>query len=395
MNEDPLTISATQWRVHVLFEAALCTSRNHQQDCKCATMKRQYGSRLFKCNRLGCPLLRIGFEAKQERDRHLRSHDRPYKCDRPNCDFSQMGFGSQTRLNVHLQYHEKQAEGTMAPPLENKDDDEDLELILDDAVKSNDLDLVLNFVADVPRFEHNLLRTAAVYSSREMLELLLEACNSALVMQSYMLAYAVRADNFEAARMLLDRGASVNSRFGGGECIYHALRNRSPEMIKVLLTYTNNKGKALDDLRQVTLFRKNSTEEDERIIQCLSLFADWPTKMAAFEGCFLQDGVRFGLQSITIAEYLLRNGVDVNIKASGGATALYAASKYSTKRGAEFMKFLLESGADPQINPPGKKSIKDRPGPRRISKWFGISWEQLVEESQEKYAASLKTRESR
>ncbi|KAL8828541.1 MAG: hypothetical protein Q9191_002532 [Dirinaria sp. TL-2023a] len=168
VNEDPLTISTTQWRVHVLFEEILCSSPSNH-----AAMKRQYGSRLFKCNRLGCPLFRTGFESKPERDRHLRSHNRPYKCDRPNCDFAQMGFGSQARLTAHLRYHEKPTEGFMAARTESYEDDE-LELVLLDAVKANDLDFVRD---DVPRFRKALLFEAVKSSSLAMLELLLQECD--------------------------------------------------------------------------------------------------------------------------------------------------------------------------------------------------------------------------
>ena len=166
----------------------------------------------------------------------MRVHDRPYRCDRPNCDFSGMGFGSQARLNVHLRYHEKQ-EKKLVAYLANIDSNEAVELILLDAVKADDVDLVRDFIADVLRFSRKLLRKVVFSSSREMLEVLLEACNSEQIDESALLGYAVAADNLEAARMMLSRGASLTTLTDKlQDCINKAVNNVSPEMIKVLLS---------------------------------------------------------------------------------------------------------------------------------------------------------------
>ena len=345
--------------------------------------------RLFKCNRLGRPFFRSGFDAMSERDRHLRTHDRPYKCDRPNCDFSDMGFGSQARLNVHLQHHEKQGTSPMARPAE-VDNDEDVELILLDAVKADDLDLVRDFIADVPRFHDKLLRQAVDSSSREMLEALLNACNSEENIESTILAYAVNADNPEASRMLLDRGASVDSKLDGYACIYIAIRNSAPEMIKLLLPYEPLQGVSRTEKSLCCMIPSQpaETSQEARVMQCLSLLQDWTREKKAFERCFTKNARRSC--SIAIAEYFLRNGVDVNASWNGSNTALRWASSRSNKRAAELMMFLLESGADPDNKGGfGSQPTKDRPGPRNISKWLGVSWEQLVEESHKKFVASL------
>ena len=359
-------------------------------------MQRQYGSRLFKCNRFGCPYFRSGFKSKPDRDRHLRVHDRPYRCDRPNCDFSGMGFGSQARLNVHLQYHEKQAKKPVAHLADTGNDENVVELIILDAVKADDVDLVRDFIADVPRFSEKLIRQAVHSSSCEMLDVLLEACNSEQIDVSTFLDRAVYADNVEAARILLSREkykVGASSKFVG---ISQALSKFSPEMIKVLLSDSRIQQKiAEDDWSKpnfhTALVRDWPKSKEARFIQCLSLLPDWTEKRKEFDDCFT-DNAR-GPCSIAIAEFLLRNGTDVNTRVKGNNTALLYASNKSSRAAAEFMKFLLESGADP-LTPLTKrcKPIPDQPGPRNISKWLGISWEQLVEESRKKHAASLEMR---
>ena len=405
VNEDPLTISATQLRVHGLLEAALCPSSNHRQGCQCAKMQRQYGSRLFKCNRFACPYFRSGFETKPDRDRHLRVHDRPYRCDRPNCDFSGMGFGSQARLNVHLQYHEKQARKPVAHLADIENDENVVELIILDAVKADDVDLVRDFIADVPRFSQKLLKQAVISSSCEMLDVLLEACNDGLVqIVGYnllsLLDGAVLADNLEATRMLLNRGASLKHndvdkyKFPG---IREAIEIISPEMMKILLSDRRVQELIAEDRWVKPVFYNVFISggwirsKEARFIQCLSLLPDWTEKKERFDGLFTSNAK--GPCSIAIAEFLLKNGTDINTRVKGSNTALLYASNKSSRAAAEFMKFLLESGADP-LTPLTKtcKPIPDQRGPRNISKWLGISWEQLVEESRKKHAASLEMR---
>lgn len=301
-----------------------------------------------------------------------------------------MGFGSQARLNVHLQYHEKQGKSFMAHQADT-DDKEDVELIIIDAVEADDLDLVRDFIADVPRFAEKLLLRAVVSSSCEMLGVLLEACNSvqsfkSYVPQFYVLAYAVKFDKLEATRLLLNRGVSVNASLGGRRCIDLAIDNRSPEMIRILLPYMAGEDLAKIRISTIIPIKEVKMPEEARIIQCLSLLRGW-TRGDGLEDCLVINARL--CHSVAIAEFLLQHGVDVHCTAMG-RTALYMASCMKSKRAAEFMKFLLESGADPRIAGSGKnRPIAERAGPQNISKWFGISWEQLVEESQQKHAASL------
>ena len=301
-----------------------------------------------------------------------------------------MGFGSQARLNVHLRHHEKQITSPTAR-LAEVDNNDDVEIILLDAVEADDLDLVRDFIADVARFYDKLLKKAVKFSSCEMLEVLLNACNSIENIESTALAYAVDADNLEASRMLLDRGASADSKLGKYECMSLAMINDSPEMIKLLLPYNPVQGDLKSHKSLCCMIpSQEQASREASVIQCLSLLRDWTREKQVFELCFRINARR--CCSIAIAEYLLRNGVAVDSRAHSGNTALRSASSKNNKRAAELMKFLLESGANPDDKGTSKSQpLKDRPGPRNISKWLGISWEQLVEESRKKYAASLET----
>ena len=311
-----------------------------------------------------------------------------------------MGFGSQARLNVHLRYHEKQGKKPVAHLADN-DTDKDVELIILDAVKAHDVDLVRDFMADVPRFSKKLLREAVISSSCEMLDVLLEACNSEQMDEFSLLEGAVNADNLEVARMLLDRGASLKykvteNKHNGFTGISDAMTKSSPEMMKILMSDRGvqeviAKDRWIKPFFSIPLNNNWQGSKEVSFIQCLSLLPDWTEKIEDFEKCFKCNAQ--GPCSIAIAEYLLRNGTDINSRVRGTNTALFYASNKSGRAAAELMKFLLESGADP-LTPltKGCKPIPDQPGPRNISKWLGISWEQLVEESRKKHVASLEMR---
>ena len=69
-------------------------------------------------------------------------------------------------------------------------------------------------------------------------------------------------------------------------------------------------------------------------------------------------------------------------------TPLHHAVIHDTSEAAELVKFLLYLGADPEafstsIPSTGSivRRIKDKKGAKRISKWLGISWDELVEKA--------------
>ncbi|KAK5631043.1 hypothetical protein RRF57_006758 [Xylaria bambusicola] len=91
--------------------------------------------------------------------------------------------------------------------------------------------------------------------------------------------------------------------------------------------------------------------------------------------------------SVTLARYLLDSGAEVDYRRNSSyATPLRRAAKRDTAEAAALMKFLLSRGANPDIeqqstrgrNPP--ISLRDEKGPLGISKWLGITWDELLKE---------------
>ena len=87
--------------------------------------------------------------------------------------------------------------------------------------------------------------------------------------------------------------------------------------------------------------------------------------------------------SIPLAKALLCYGANLNSSPDGGSTyrtPLHRALRKSSPETAEMARFLLYRGANPEkISRKSKnQSIRDEIGAKEISKWLGMSWDELV-----------------
>jgi hypothetical protein len=86
---------------------------------------------------------------------------------------------------------------------------------------------------------------------------------------------------------------------------------------------------------------------------------------------------------INLARYAIQHGCGVDTQSSyNSLTALQVASRKTTQEAAYLMEFLLLQGADPNKRT-AKRRIGDEKGAQGISKWLGLTWEQLVESTAE------------
>ena len=261
-----------------------------------------------------------------------------------------------------------------------------------DAVENDDTEAICENISEVPTYAQELILKAIRSSSSQMLVLLLDACIGIPINELDVLESAAREGMVEAVRILLSRGASVSE--SSHLVRYFAPRNPA-DIIQLFLQHDYLQP---DHLHYDALFQLASLlpsayepESEAKIIKCLDLIQPWRVEKGELSEFFRQNGNR--CFSIAIARLLLQSGVDVNTRGakerSGANTALYAASAKKGQRAAEFMRFLLESGADPSLKTLKSIAIADRPGPKEIEKWLGISWDQLVQDSAKVYAASL------
>ena len=71
-------------------------------DTEALTLKSHYGERWFKCPRTSCSHYHEGFVTPDERNAHVRKHDRPYICEVIGCYQTTFGFSSKSELTKHL-----------------------------------------------------------------------------------------------------------------------------------------------------------------------------------------------------------------------------------------------------------------------------------------------------
>lgn len=96
--------------------------------------------------------------------------------------------------------------------------------------------------------------------------------------------------------------------------------------------------------------------------------------------------------SVNLARYAIQHGCEVDSTAhKASPTALQVAARKTTQQAADLMEFLLLQGADPNVRS-RNKGISDEKGAREISKWLGMSWEQLVTRTTEERQKQEKRR---
>jgi len=187
--------------------------------------------------------------------------------------------------------------------------------------------------------------------------------------------------------------------FANFRAIACALKIKSLPIIRLLLpaiTYSNPY-----DFPFHSLFNQGRSPNDEPvIIECLQAvleLSEHDLAQRALELAVAWDS------SIGIAEFLLENGATVDaISRKAGYTILHWAAKNTTATAAEMVRFLLRQGADPNVKKSGRLP-GELPGAKNISKWLGLTWDELVEstraerlaQSQQKNDESLVFRQSK
>lgn len=378
----------------------LCETLKHRQDCICQELKSIYGSSIFKCGRPGCPSYRVGFDTKSMRDGHTQRHSRPFKCQHSECPFATFGFAKKTGLESHLAHAHDQFlgfESEVAPAQTNATSEKDLEAILIDAVQENDLSTVRSEADAVRKFILVLLlRAYQGRSSDSMVKHLLGEIPPDLfsepekVGSREIFANILRAStehgNYEVFHMPYFKVWMEASGWNKG--VYSTLnligRTRCADVLETAVSnsyeikggYLNWRNEALV---KGIIPEKPDTLAEILALECLERIKHQISK--ALKGSLLLK-VAGGCCSIAIAEFLLSEGVSVNLNMAG-SRPLLSAAKQTSLEAAKFMEFLVRKGAisaDSVVRFKGKV-LSELPGPRNIHKWIGITWEELVKES--------------
>lgn len=91
-------------RIYNSLTHLICNSLDqHQRECHCETLRRHYGTRIFKCWYPSCSLSRRGFTTSKDCETHVKcdNHSRAWKCSVQGCPYTVIGFSTFRDAHSH------------------------------------------------------------------------------------------------------------------------------------------------------------------------------------------------------------------------------------------------------------------------------------------------------
>ena len=108
-----------------------------------------YGTMLFKCPIISCTRFYQGFATRQQRDKHLRQHERAHKCTYEGCDYRELGFPTEVELRKHVELcHNALPEEPAFPNVQRVN----LSKALNDAIDRDDAHSVRDICSEISVF---------------------------------------------------------------------------------------------------------------------------------------------------------------------------------------------------------------------------------------------------
>ncbi|GAM36872.1 hypothetical protein TCE0_022r06309 [Talaromyces pinophilus] len=404
INLDPLIISTFRVRVHDLLDGLLCKEKSHQLGCNCGEMKdlkQHWGSRPFKCPFFTCSFFRQGFQTRKACDDHIKHHNKPWKCFASSCDWAEIGFTSKFQRDNHwLKVHEKETSVTPIP-LDSLSDPDVFQSLLFELVSIGNVDelqrLLPHATSIIREVRLELTRFAARRGSLPMVQLLFPWCFRAADKSwtddedtIQVTLAAIESEDVHLIKWILPKNNKGHWLFGlrYRPIIAAVICTNSVEVFDVwedsLGDFKKEWGSAMFG-EKVLVAAKDHPAMERLLMETWRML--WESKrLSAWDlGCGLCSVASSSL-SIPQAKVLLELGAHINhprnLLGKKGLTPLHTALKKSTAERAEFVKFLLMKGANPEYGY-GNRNVDSEIGAIEISRWLGICWEELVESTQE------------
>ncbi|KAI1488247.1 NACHT domain protein [Biscogniauxia mediterranea] len=415
INLDPLTTSAVSVRIYQAIEELLL------RECH-SKMRRWYGQRPYKCEYLHCEFNRVGFQFASERNSHKKYHDRPWKCSISGCEYAEGGFLTRKMRDDHLdRAHSNQNEQAIG--LSYANNREETNLLLLDLAKAGLVDCVQHLMSDIDyqAYMDSRLTEYCVHGNQDYGKWIKEMCEAAVSSGSLpMVELCTSKLNYNSPSPW-NIATTFAIRWGNAEVFEYTLNNYprlyaseiwwvemisrgDHEMLEIWIKSSKNRVWTHDrrypdpyqnlkkSLRTVGVLR---TTDNDRLKEDILLRLWRSIQMERRDLGDILVAVASTTCSVALAEYVLEAGAEVDYRRSNQyATPLGHAARKDTAEAAALMKLLLIHGADPDVQREpidftrGQKSkfamnIRDEKGPRGISKWLGITWDELVKETKE------------
>ena len=396
VDRDPTEISAALVHLRGQIEALLCQRHDHRPNCFCRKLEELYGTNLYHCDRHFCQFYTTGFPTRNERDVHIKVHSRPYLCPHTDCLFAKLGFKSSPELARHCeQAHSPQVRfesRILSAELIQQVSKNDLELLLEDAIRHDETETVsylLQNSDDPSRDYRHLQKLAATHASGNMIKCIqyqMQKTDQELHIEEGVLA-AIDGENILALQYLVTKANQIMLQEK-----FNSLKRREISTMRarrafpignadVMDILINDGGLKFPSTCPGDLFRdliRSNRDDFEKVRRLRSMrkYVLWPE---AFTNAVYWAAL---IGSITILQACLDCGGSANATVIHGRqsskTALYECVKRGTSRHAEVVKLLLQNGADPNA----KAGLTRLKGVSRIEKYLGMSWGDLVIQTQ-------------
>ncbi|GFF67628.1 predicted protein [Aspergillus lentulus] len=387
---DPLLISRVSAKIYRELDSKLYPSSYHQPNCHCDSIERNFGKRPFKCGFLNCSFEQHGFESRAQRAKHEKEHDRPWKCSVSGCEYETIGFLSSSMRDQHLEKAHKEQTPPRVLSEDTIEQDEVQALVLD-LVREDEVEMVerlLPRVDDLYRFSSLLGKTVGELGSLPMAQMITRVYEEA-VDQFY--HGAIKSGNVKFIDWLINSNQMPEYRDEAASITAAFVKTDSEDMWRLCEQFMAALSRADDMDRRMSdvCFEEPVINATCRVAKRGNMLLSlWESvagikKLKAAKLSYSLGVVARTTCSIPLGRALLQYGADVNGQRSKLAVSpLQFAARKSSIENAEFMRFLLSAGADPdQVSRSRKPS--DGIGAKEIVRWLGMTWNELVEQTRD------------
>ncbi|KAL4905604.1 hypothetical protein BDW74DRAFT_167782 [Aspergillus multicolor] len=397
-DSDPLTVAITSRRLYRKIPLLICPPGFHKATCSCNAVYQCFGLRPFKCGFLQCFSQRHGLVTITELTQHEKSHSRAWKCGFSGCEYEKTGFLSERMREQHLE----NAHRDTAPDGNIEQDDLDapdivpllIDLIRRDEVATAEI-LLQGVKPNVLKDGHldRIQSTLGRFGSIAMLELFYrQHPHPSDLINSVLLLSAIDRGDCVVIRWLFQQSIAVN--FVSWRVLFALMTSASPEVYTLIGQVTKSASvlemyKRSCFLDKIIAATSRITGKEEQLISIwVSMRSNSKSQLTRFSAALC--GVARTTCSIPLGEALLKNGAILDVTNAAMISPLCYATRKSSAENAEFIRFLLFAGANPEaIDRSGRKSnsgsrkASDGICAREMSRWLGVTWSELVAQAVE------------
>lgn len=428
--QDPTVLSRILENSRTTLETFLCTS-GHRPGCHCESLIEAYGEDLFYCDRYYCTRSRVGFSSLEDRDVHLKEHERRFKCEDLTCIFASLGFKTDGDRSRHVNsVHESnshQVIGNSRTESWNDFSQTEMETLTLSAIRADEQSLVQSLLPHLEQISDQLLICAGQNASIPIIEhlvtsqltksdsdpkslLLGVALTGAVESKSKskvrdLLHLGAKGDldqtqiaavctfDFEFMDFLMENGVNFQDAIYERDCI-HSLAQKTPSEAVQLLSSLRRYRRQSDELTETGFqfsarygflaglewFFESATNSSANLLESSS---KGKSHNKARDG----SGVRDFLDTETLPYkyYDERDiyGTAIYIAASnahGGNTLPGESRKACIARYAACVKYLLRKGADATLlSQWSAPNLENTLGVKNLQNYFGMKWEKILD----------------